>query len=69
MDGVKLIIRLILKIPGTPILLLWVAYCMGVAYVVQFFQWLYGASDWDREVTQDIKRAQFDLVKRWFTTL
>lgn len=69
MNKMKLFIRLILKIPGTPILLLWVAFMLAVFYIVQFFQWIYNASEWDKEITADIKAAQFDLAKRWFTTI
>ena len=69
MNKLKLLLRLVLKIPGTPILLLWVAFMLFLFYIVQFFQWIYNASDWDKEITQDIKQAQFDLAKRWFTEL
>ena len=69
MNKLKLLLRLILKIPVTPILVLWVAFMLAVFYIVQFFQWIYDVSEWDKEITRDIKQAQFDLVKRWFTEL
>ena len=69
MNKLKLLLRLVLKIPGTPILLLSVAFMLSVFYVVQFFQWIYNAREWDKGITQDIKQAQFDLAKRWFTEL
>jgi len=40
-----------------------------VFLVVQAFEWIYEASEFDREITQAILDDNKKFVKKWFTTI
>jgi hypothetical protein len=65
----KKIIRGLLKIPVTPLIVAWSLFIVAGFYVVQFFQYIYECSDFEKEVTQDVIDEQYSMLKRWFTTL
>lgn len=65
----KLLVRLLLKIPGTVIIVpAWLAMLL-IGYVIQFIEWAYEASDFDKRITAEIIQDQKDTIKRWFTTI
>lgn len=65
----KKFIRLLIKIPVTPIV---VAFCV-IGYtmfsILAFFQWVYEASEFNRSVTADCRDEMIDAFKSWFTTI
>lgn len=69
MQAIKLIIRLIFKVPVTlviaPVFILWL---LGL-WAMMFFEWVYDAYDLDKRATKEIQSDAFEFLKRWFTTI
>jgi hypothetical protein len=40
-----------------------------LGYVIQFIEWAYEASDFDKRITAEIIQDYKDYIKRWFTTI
>lgn len=65
----KKLIRLLLKIPGTVIIVpAWLLMLLG-AYIIKFIEWVYEASDFDKKITARIIQEYKDNIKRWFTSI
>lgn len=69
MQAIKLIIRLIFKVPVTLLIVLLFIFWLLVLWVMMFFEWVYNASDLDREVSKEMQSDAFEFLKRWFTTI
>jgi hypothetical protein len=65
----KKTIRGLLKIPFTPFIVAWGLFIVAYFYVVQFGQYIYECSDWDKQITQDCIDEQYEMLKRWFTSV
>lgn len=65
----KKFIRFLLKIPATPIVLLFHGGMVLLSYPIMFFEWVYDKSDWDKEITRDIQYESIKTLKRWFTSV
>lgn len=65
----KRLVRLLLKIPGTiTVVPVWL-FLLLLGYVIQFIEWAYEASDFDKRITAEIIQDYKDYIKRWFTTI
>jgi hypothetical protein len=62
-------IRLLLKIPGTVIMVPTWLFLLLLAYVIQFIEWAYEATEFDKRITAEIIQDYKDYIKRWFTTI
>lgn len=65
----KLLIRLLLKIPGTVIMVPTWLFLLLLGYVIQFIEWAYEATEFDKRITAEIIQDHKDDIKRWFTTI
>ena len=65
----KKILRVIFKIPLTPIIMFYFVSMILMSYIEQFFEWLYDASDFSKSVTQDVQDDFYHGLKKWFTTI
>ena len=65
----KKIVRGLLKVPFTPFVVAWGLLVLVVFYVVMFFQYIYEVRKFEKEVTQAILDDQYNMLKRWFTTV
>jgi hypothetical protein len=65
----KKLVRLLLKIPGTVIMVPVWLFLLLLGYAIQFIEWAYEASDFDKRITAEIIQDYKDNIKRWFTTL
>jgi hypothetical protein len=68
--NIRKVIRLILKIPATPVVLAWYLLGYVTIQVTRIFEWVYEASDYDKAASlrildNDIKKP----LKKWFTTV
>jgi len=65
----KKIIRILIKIPATPFVVI-VGLCMIFSgYVIRFFEWVYEASDFNKDITDMIIENRKLHIKKWFTTI
>lgn len=65
----KRLIRLLLKIPGTIIMLpVWLLLLL-TGYLVKASEWIYEADEFDKRITAEIIQDHKNTIKRWFTTL
>jgi hypothetical protein len=67
--NIRKIIRLILKIPATPGVVMFAIIWQFTFLVVQVFEYVYEASDFNRKITQSILDDNKKFVKKWFTTV
>ena len=65
----KKLIRLLLKVPATPFVVILSLTGFIVFSILLFIQWVYEASTWDKEITQSCRDDMKELVKKWFTTI
>lgn len=65
---IKSIIRVILKIPLTPVVVFTLTTLILTSYVFQFAEWLYDADCLDKQATTKVRRDFVLAVKKWFTT-
>lgn len=65
----KKLVRLLLKIPGTIVLVPFWLLMLLTSYIMQFIEWAYDVSDFDKRITAEIIQDYKDNLKRWFTTL
>ena len=65
----KKIIRGLLKIPFTPLVVFWCLFIIVIFNCILFGQWIYESGEFEKEVTQDCINDQYNILKRWFTTI
>ena len=65
----KKFIRLLFKLPATPFVLVFLVFSYIVFNIILFFEWVYEAKEWDKEVTKECIKDIVDRLKRWFTTI
>ncbi len=65
----KKLVRLMFKIPGTVIMVPTWLFLLLLAYVIQFIEWAYEATEFDKRITAEIIQDYKDYIKRWFTTI
>ena len=67
--NIRKLIRLILKIPATPVVLLIHFVLLPGWYILKIFQWIYETNEWNKEITQDLIDDSKKELKKWFTTV
>jgi hypothetical protein len=65
----KKLVRILLKIPGTMLLVPFWLIMLLTGYAVQFIEWAYEARDFDKRITAELIQEYKNNIKRWFTTL
>lgn len=65
----KKLIRLLVKLPATPFVVLLGLTGFIVFSILLFVQWLYEAIHWDKEITKLCRDDMQELLKKWFTTI
>lgn len=65
----KKIIRGLIKIPLTPIVVLFCIFMLVGYYIILFVEWLYDSSDSDKQITKECIYVEFKVLKDWFTTI
>jgi len=65
----KKAIRVILKIPATPVVVAFFFLMILAGYVCMFFEWVYEASNFDKEISRSLLSDYKKGLKKWFTTI
>lgn len=65
----KKFIRLLIKIPVTPAVVLFFSIGYILFSILAFFQWVYEASEFNVDVTNDCRDEMISALKNWFTTV
>lgn len=65
----KKIIRAIIKIPATPFIVVGLLCGIIIFKIVQFFEWVYEADEFNKDTTKDIIKELVENLKKWFTTV
>lgn len=65
----KKLIRFIIKLPLTPIVVVFCIFGYILFSILAFFQWVYEASEFNRSVTADCQDEMIDAFKSWFTKI
>lgn len=65
----KKLIRLILKIPFTPAVLIFCILGYTIFTIILFFEWVYESSGFNAEVTKECRDEMVYILKKWFTTI
>lgn len=69
MKAFKLLLRLLLKIVGTPFALLYLTPMILVGYGNVFTDWLYDKDDYEKRITKLVLNDFKTDFKKWFTTI
>ena len=65
----KKTIRLIVKIIATPLFILAIVALFMFLLIVSALLWLFGGSEIDREISNEIRQDLIVSFKRWFTVI
>lgn len=65
----KKLIRLIIKLPLTPIVVVFCIFGYILFSILAFFQWVYEASKFNKGVTAECQDDMIRILKNWFTTV
>ena len=65
----KKFIRLLIKIPATPFVLVFLTLAYMILNVIRFFEWVYEANEWNKRATQECIQDIVDRFKSWCTTI
>lgn len=65
----KKLIRLLIKIPATPLVVVFCLFGYISFSFLAFIQWVYEASKFSKEVTDDCRNDMTGILKKWFTTI
>lgn len=65
----KKFIRVLIKIPVTPIIVLFCVFILAMGYITIFVEWLFDSSDWNKEITKKVNDFIYGYLKHWFTTI
>lgn len=65
----KKILRVLFKIPATPVVTIFLIFALLMIYASMFFEWLYDAEPRDKRVTQGMKQDVLKHLKKWYTTV
>jgi hypothetical protein len=67
--NIKQLIRIMLKIPATPFVAALHIILILSFQIVRVFEWVYEASDSDKDITKSIIQNSKRDLKKWFTTI
>jgi fatty acid desaturase len=65
----KKFIRALIKLPATPFVVVYFVVLYILTCIVQFFEWVYEASEQDKKWTKKERANVLDAAKKWFTTV
>jgi hypothetical protein len=65
----KKIIRGLIKIPATPFVVFVLGGMFLATYIIQFGEWVYEASEFDKRCTKETRDDFASGLKKWFTTV
>ncbi len=65
----KKILRVLIKLPATPFVTLFLLYALLCVYASIFIEWLYDAEPRDKRVTHSMKKDVLEHLKKWYTTV
>jgi hypothetical protein len=65
----KKILRILIKIPATPFVTVFLLFALLSVYAAIFLEWLYDADDCDKRITLSMKQDVLKHLKKWFTTV
>ena len=65
----KKILRVLFKIPATPVITIFLIFALLMVYAAMFFEWLYDSDAHDKRVTQGMKQDALGALKKWYTTV
>jgi hypothetical protein len=67
--NIKQLIRIMLKIPATPFVAALHIILILTLQIVKVFEWIYEASDSNKDTTRSIIQDSKRDLKKWFTTI
>lgn len=65
----KKLIRLIIKVPATPFVVIFLVFAIIFHYVTMFIEWAYESSDFSKSITKQCLDDDRRRLKKWFTTI
>ena len=65
----KKILRVLFKLPATPLITIFLLFALAMIYLSMFFEWLYDADAHDKRSTQGMKQDALGALKKWYTTV
>jgi hypothetical protein len=65
----KIFFKILIKIVGTPFVVLFFVFFYLANLAAQFFEWVYESSDYDKQITREIKASATSDFTKWFTKL
>jgi hypothetical protein len=65
----KKLIRAIIKIPATPFVVLICTLLLVILQCVKLYEWLYEATEDEKEITASLQVDFVNFLKQWFTTI
>jgi hypothetical protein len=66
---IKIFFKILIKIVGTPFVVVFFIFFYTGNLAAQFFEWVYDASDYDKQITNEIKTSAIEDFKKWITTI
>ena len=66
---IKIFFKILIKIIGTPFVVLFFVFFYVGNLAAQFFEWVYDTPEYDKQITREIKNAATEDFKKWFTTI
>ena len=66
---IKKIIRVLIKAPITPFVVFVLGSLVLTTYIIQFFEWVYEASETDKRCTKETRNSFARAFKKWFMTV
>ena len=65
----KKILRVLFKLPATPVVTIFLLFALLMVYAAMFFEWLYDAEPCDKRITRGMKQDVLNYLKKWYTTV
>lgn len=66
MKTFKKILRVLIRIPATPVMLIMFALSMMLSGVAMAIHWIYEDSEWEKQLTRDIIKEDVARFRKWF---
>ena len=66
MKTFKKILRVLIRIPATPVMLIMFALSMMLSGVAMAIHWIYEDSEWEKQLTRDIIKEDVTRFRKWF---
>lgn len=66
MKTFKKILRVLIRIPATPFMIIMFALNMILCGIAMAIHWIYEDSEWEKQLTRDIMQEDLNRVRKWF---